>query len=60
MNQSGTLLLTRREVAKLLSLEDCINGVERAFKLYAEGKTAPPGILGMEAQDGAFISRPRC
>ena len=54
MNPSGTLLLTRQEVAKLLTVEECIDGVELAFKLYAEGKTTPPGILGMHAQDGGF------
>jgi ornithine cyclodeaminase/alanine dehydrogenase len=54
MNPSGTLLLTRQQVAKLLTVEECIDGVEHAFKLYGEGKTAPPGILGMHAQDGGF------
>ncbi len=54
MKPSGTLLLTRQEIAKLLSVEECIDGVEQAFKLYGEGKTAPPGILGMHAQDGGF------
>lgn len=54
MTPLGTLLLTRQEVAKLLTVEECIDGVELAFKLYAEGKTAPPGILGMHAQDGGF------
>jgi ornithine cyclodeaminase/alanine dehydrogenase len=51
---SDTLLLTRQEVAKQLSVEECIDGVEQAFKLYGEGKTAPPGILGMHAKDGGF------
>jgi ornithine cyclodeaminase/alanine dehydrogenase len=54
MNPSGTLLLTCQEIASLLSVEECIDGVEQAFKLYGEGKTSPPGILGMHAQDGGF------
>jgi len=54
MKPTGTLLLTRQEVANLLTVEECIDGVELAFKLYAEGKTVPPGILGMHAQDGGF------
>jgi len=54
MNPPGTLILTRREVAKLLSIEECMDAVEEAFKLYAEGKTTPPGILGIHAQDGGF------
>ena len=51
---NGTLILTRSEVATLLDIEDCMDAVEKAFKLYAEGKTIPPGILGINAQDGGF------
>jgi len=54
MKPQGTLLLTRREVASLLNIEECIKAVENAFKLYGEGKTAPPGILGIHAHDGGF------
>ena len=54
MKQSETLLLKQSEVAKLLSLEECINAVEEAFKLHAEGKALPPGILGVHVQDGGF------
>ena len=54
MKPQGTLLLTRREVAALLNIEECIKAVENAFKLYGEGKTAPPGILGVHAHDGGF------
>jgi len=54
MKPQGTLLLTRREVAALLNIEECIKAVENAFKLYGEGKTAPPGILGIHAHDGGF------
>jgi alanine dehydrogenase len=49
-----TLLLTRADVAALLSMEECIAGVERAFGLYAEGKVPPPGILGVHAKNGGF------
>jgi alanine dehydrogenase len=54
MKPQGTLLLTRREVAALLTIEECITAVENAFKLCGEGKTAPPGILGIHAHDGGF------
>ena len=54
MKPAGTLLLTRRNVAALLTIDECIAGVEHAFKLYGEGKTAPPGILGVHARDGGF------
>lgn len=48
------MLLARREVAALLSLDECIAAVENAFRLYGEGKTSPPGILGVHARDGGF------
>lgn len=54
MKQEGTLLLKRSEVATLLGIEECMDAVERAFKLHAEGRTAPPGIIGIHARDGGF------
>jgi ornithine cyclodeaminase/alanine dehydrogenase len=54
MKSHGTLLLSRSEVADLLSIEESIAAVERVFQLYGEGKTQPPGILGVHADDGAF------
>ena len=54
MKSQGTLLLSRSEVAGLLSIEECIAAVERVFQLYGEGKTQPPGILGVHAHDGGF------
>ena len=47
-------MLTGSEVASLLPLEECISAVEKAFKLYAEGKVKPPGILGIHVQDGVY------
>jgi len=49
-----TLLLTRSDVAALLAIDDYIDTVERAFRLYGEGKTEAPGILGVHARDGGF------
>ena len=54
MTPEGTLLLKRREVAALLGVEECMAAVEEVFKLYAEGKTAAPGVLGLRARDGGF------
>lgn len=54
MKSDGTLLLTGREVAALLTIEECMTAVEHAFKLHGEGRTMPPGILGVHAQDGGF------
>lgn len=54
MKPEGTLLLTSRDVVALLTIEECMTWVEHAFKLYGEGKTQPPGILGVHSQDGSF------
>lgn len=51
---SGTLLLTRRDVATLLNVEECTKAVERVFRMYGEGKTRRPGVLGVHAKDGGF------
>ena len=45
MKPEGTMLLTRNDVAALLTIEECIAAVERVFKLHGEGRTVPPGIL---------------
>lgn len=49
-----TLLLTRRDVVDLLPLSHCIAAVERAFQLHAEGKSVPPGVLGVPVPGGGF------
>jgi alanine dehydrogenase len=49
-----TLLLTRCDVAALLDIEDYIAAIERVFRLYGEGKTETPGILGVHARAGGF------
>jgi alanine dehydrogenase len=54
MKSTGTLLLTRSDVASLLSLDECIAAVETAFRLRGEGKAPPPGILGFPAERGGF------
>ncbi|MBK7869633.1 MAG: ornithine cyclodeaminase family protein [Saprospiraceae bacterium] len=54
MQSPDTLLLSRSDVAKLLSMEECIAAVEQAFKLYAIGEAQPPGTLGIHATQGVF------
>jgi alanine dehydrogenase len=54
MKPERTLLLTGRDIAALLTIEECMTAVEHAFRLYGEGKTQPPGILGVHARDGGF------
>jgi ornithine cyclodeaminase/alanine dehydrogenase-like protein (mu-crystallin family) len=50
----GTLLLNRREVADLLSIEECIVAVESAFRWHGEGKAIPPKVLGIHTDAGGF------
>jgi alanine dehydrogenase len=51
---SGTLLLTRKDVSELLTLNDCVQAVEHAFRLRGEGRAPAPGVLGVHAQGGGF------
>lgn len=54
MKPPGTLLLTRRDVARLLDLDECIAAVEAAFRSRGEGRTPAAGILGIPAAEGGF------
>ena len=50
----STLLLARSDVRALLGLDECIAAVEEAFRLHAQGRTLPPGVLGVPSVDGGF------
>jgi alanine dehydrogenase len=54
MHSKETLLLTRADVAELITLETCIPAVETAFRAYAEGRALAPGVLSTHVKDGAF------
>lgn len=54
MQAEGTLVLTRDDVASVLTIDDCTRAVEQAFRMYGEGKTAAPGVLGVHAKNGGF------
>jgi len=49
-----TLLLTRRDVADLLTIDDCISAVENAFRLLGRGEVPRPAIAGVRGNGGAF------
>ena len=49
-----TLLLTRRDVADLLTIDDCIDAVENAFRLLGLGQVPRPAIAGVHADGGGF------
>jgi len=48
------LLLNGTQIAALLSIEECMDAVENAFALYAQGKAMPPAISGVHAENGGF------
>ena len=51
---TGTLVLTRADVQRLLGWEECIAAVEAAFRLHAEGRSLAPGVLGVRSREGGF------
>jgi alanine dehydrogenase len=54
MQFEGTLLLRRSDIEDLLSLRDCIDAVDKIFRLQGEGKVPTPGILGVNARRGGL------
>ena len=50
----NTLLLTRSDIERLLSLDECIAAVDDAFRLHATGAAATPGVLGFHVEGGSF------
>lgn len=54
MKPEETLLLSRSEVAGLLTIPDCIRAVEEMFRQVGEGNLPPPGILGIKSQRGGL------
>ncbi|HWS90109.1 MAG TPA: ornithine cyclodeaminase family protein [Pyrinomonadaceae bacterium] len=54
METEATLLITRSEVASLLGLAECIDAVEEAFRLHADGMSLQPGVLETLTGEGGF------
>jgi alanine dehydrogenase len=54
MRSTSTLVLQRSEVARLLSLDDCIAAVEEAFRLRGEGRISPGGTMSEHFPGGGF------
>lgn len=54
MSPPETLILTRQEIAGLLTFDDYLTAVELAFRLHGEGRAALPGVLSITAPDGVF------
>jgi hypothetical protein len=51
---TATLCLTRREVATLLTVEECIPALEEAFTRHARGSDPPPALLGLHTALGGL------
>ena len=49
-----TLLLKRRDVARLLNIEQCMTAVEQAFKLFSLGEAPTPCVIGIHSENGGF------
>jgi alanine dehydrogenase len=49
-----TRILTRRDLADLLTPEDCLAAVEEAFRNYGMGRTSTPQSIGLHAATGTF------
>ena len=54
MKSSETLILTRGEIASLLSMPECIDAVRKVFALHGSRKTIPPAVLGIPLEGGGF------
>jgi len=49
-----TLILTRSDLASLLTPRDCLGQVEEAFRSYGQGRTTAPKSVGLHAAAGTF------
>ena len=48
------LILTRSQIAGLLSFEEYVSVVEEAFRAHAEGRSLAPALMHVAAPDGEF------
>jgi ornithine cyclodeaminase/alanine dehydrogenase-like protein (mu-crystallin family) len=48
------LLLSAGDIRALLPPADCLDAVERAFRLLGEGRAQPPALCGVHAEGGVF------
>ena len=54
LEHSSTVILTQRDVRRVLSMPACIAAVERAFVSHARGQTVGPAVLGVHVDAGGF------
>ena len=48
------LILTRSQIAGLLTFEEYVSAVGQAFRAYAEGCAMAPALMHVSAPDGEF------
>src|SRR5688572_6240519 len=49
-----TLLLNRKDVSELITIDECIAAVEQAFRLFGQGKAAAPKVVGLHTEHGGL------
>ena len=54
VTSSGVLILTRGDVRELLDMRECIDAVERAFRLYGAGQVPAPAVASVQVPGGGF------
>lgn len=54
MTVPETLILTRGDVRRLLTLAECVSAVEDAFRRHAQGRSLAPGVLAIPVRGGGF------
>jgi alanine dehydrogenase len=54
MSIPEVLILTAQDVRTLLTIDECIEAIELAFRLYGEHKAVPPSVLGVHTPSGGF------
>jgi alanine dehydrogenase len=56
-NAPGLLVLSRRDVARLMKYDDYVDAVEAAFRAAAEGRAVAPPAAALHLPDGSFHAK---
>ncbi|MSO75380.1 MAG: ornithine cyclodeaminase family protein [Alphaproteobacteria bacterium] len=54
---SDILILSRRDLQAVMRFADYVEAVDQAFRLHAEGRSASPPPLHIQAEDGGFHAK---
>jgi ornithine cyclodeaminase/alanine dehydrogenase len=57
MKTPGVVILSRGQVSSLLTIRECIDVVEDAFRMHAQGNGLEPCLLHVDSKDGEFHIR---